>query len=112
MKAPKLNRRLQLLSALRTRDDAGGHETTWQVAGVLWAEVKGRSATAAESAELNVAKANYRIIVRGAPEGAASRPVAGQRFRDGTREFDILAVTEWDPGLKYLVCYALEEVAT
>ena len=81
MRQPRLNRRLQLLVPYRTRDDAGGHVTTWQVGGELWAEMKTRSGSDAEVGELNISKSNFRIIVRSAPVGAASRPQAGQRFR-------------------------------
>ncbi len=112
MNAPKLNRRLQLLAPYRTRDDAGGHVTNWQVEGVLWAEVKPRTGNDSEIGELNISKANYRITVRSAPDGAPSRPRAGQRFREGNREFEILAVADLDAEMRYLVCYVIEEVAT
>ena len=112
MKKPKLNRRLQLLVPYRTRDDAGGHVTNWQVEGVLWAEIAARSGNDAEVGELNVSKANYRITVRSAPKDAPSRPKAGQRFREGTREFDIVAVSDRDPEMRFLTCFANEEVAT
>jgi head-tail adaptor len=47
-------------------------------------------------------------MVRGAPVGAPSRPVAGQRFREGARIYPILAVAEADPEGRYLVCHAEE----
>lgn len=112
MKAPKLNRRLQLLVPYRTRDDAGGHITTWQVAGVHWAEVNARTGNETESGGLNVSKANYKIVLRSAPLGAPSRPVAGQRLREGDRTFEILAVTDLDAEMRYLACFAKEELAT
>ena len=49
--------------------------------------------------------------MRGAPQGATSRPVPGQRFRVGARLFRVLAVTEREPGGMYLVCETREEVA-
>ena len=49
--------------------------------------------------------------MRGAPQGAPSRPLPGQRLRDGARLFAIDAVTEVVPGGAYLVCHAHEEVA-
>ncbi|MCX8509264.1 MAG: head-tail adaptor protein, partial [Rhodobacteraceae bacterium] len=52
----------------------------------------------------------YRITVRGAPQGAPSRPKPEQRFRDGTRLFRITAVTEADGDGRYLTCFAREEV--
>ena len=51
----------------------------------------------------------YRITLRGSPVGAPSRPVAGQRFRDGSRIFTILAVSEADAVGRYLICAAQEE---
>jgi hypothetical protein len=49
--------------------------------------------------------------VRGAPVGAQRRPKAEQRFRDGTRLFRILSVTERDPQGRFLICQTEEEVA-
>ncbi|NJS38774.1 MAG: head-tail adaptor protein [Rhodobacteraceae bacterium] len=63
-------------------------------------------------ADLIFAAVPYRITVRAAPTGAVSRPKAGQRFREGTRLFPILAVTEADPYGRFLTCFAREEVAT
>ncbi|MFO7919993.1 MAG: head-tail adaptor protein, partial [Nioella sp.] len=40
------------------------------------------------------------------------RPTPSQRFRDGARLFHIDAVTENDPGGRFLICYATEEGAT
>ncbi|WP_440486719.1 phage head completion protein, partial [Salipiger bermudensis] len=51
------------------------------------------------------------ITVRGAPLGASNRPLPGQRFRQQTRLFRIVAVTEAEPGGLYLTCEAREEVA-
>ncbi|KJS41681.1 MAG: tail protein, partial [Roseovarius sp. BRH_c41] len=50
------------------------------------------------------------ITVRAAPQGAASRPEAGQRLRDGARIFAILSVTEADGAGRYLSLWAQEEV--
>lgn len=54
----------------------------------------------------------YRIILRAAPEGAPSRPIPGQRFRQGNRLFAIAAVTETDVKGGHLTCFATEETAT
>ena len=37
-------------------------------------------------------------------------PVPQQRFRDGARVYNILAVTERDPDGLYLTCFSREEV--
>jgi hypothetical protein len=53
----------------------------------------------------------YRITVRAAPYGAPSRPAAGQRFREGTRIFQINAVAEQGVDALFLTCFAEEETA-
>ena len=58
---------------------------------------------------LSISTIPYKITVRAAPHGAPSRPIPGQRFRDGVRIFRILSVTELDKGSRYLTCVAREE---
>ncbi len=112
MKPPKLTRRLVLEAPLRTVDGAGGFAESWAAQGTVWAEVKAGTGRAADAAGLSVSRVPYRIVLRAAPQGAPSRPVAGQRFVDGARVFRILAVTEADAGAQYLICTAREEVTT
>jgi len=57
-----------------------------------------------------VSRVPYKIIVRGAPWGNPERPAPAQRFRDGSRVFNITAVTEHDPQGRYLICFAQEEL--
>ena len=109
--SPHLNRALVLEAPVEMPDGAGGFGSGWQILGTLWAEVSPGRGRRAAGVEVAVSKAPYRITVRGAPSGARSRPVAGQRFRDGSRIFDVLAVTERDPGGRYLVCTAEEVTA-
>ena len=111
MKMPQLNRKLVLEDAYRVPDQAGGYQTQWQALGTLWADiVAGRGREQAVNA-LPLSRVPCRITVRATPEGAASRPKPGQRFREGTRIYAIQAVTEADPTGRYLTCQALEEVA-
>ena len=112
MARPRLNRRLVLEGASRLADGAGGFAEVWEARGTLWAEVSARSGREAEAAGVAVARAGYRITVRAAPQGAASRPVAGQRLRDGARIFAILSVTEADGAGRYLSLWAQEEVVS
>lgn len=112
MIGPSLNRKLRLEVPYRTRDDAGGYETTWTVAGVLWAAVTPGTGREAELAGLSISTVPFKITVRASPIGAPSRPVAGQRLRDGERVFRVLAVTEADAGARYLTCIAREEEVT
>lgn len=104
-----LRRRLVLERQETVPDGAGGLIATWVPLGHLWAEVTPGAGRAAEGEEFPLARQRFRITVRGAAPGAPSRPVAGQRFRDGTRLFAIQAVTERDPAGRYLVCAAVEE---
>ena len=112
MKTPRLNRKLVLEAPQQTADGAGGFTETWVPLGTLWAAVQPGSGSDAQSAELSVSTVSFRITVRAAPDGAPSRPVAGQRFVDGARVYGILAVAEAGARAQYLTCFAREEVAT
>lgn len=107
-----LGRRLVLEAMTRVPDGAGGYAVVWQPLGTLWAEVVAGAGRETGGTETVLAATNYRITVRGAVDGSAQRPVAGQRFRDATRFFAILAVTERDARGQYLTCFATEEVRT
>ncbi|MCU9848716.1 head-tail adaptor protein [Defluviimonas sp. WL0024] len=110
MSAPRLNRKLVLEEAQRVPDGAGGWSLNWVVLGALWAAVDAGAGGERAGEFLTVSSVSYRITVRGAPQGAPSRPKPEQRFRDGARTFRISAVTEADPVGKYLTCFAQEEV--
>lgn len=112
MSVPRLNRRLTLESPARVSDGAGGFVESWTALGVLWAAVEARTGKERSTGGAALSSVSYRIILRGAPIGAAARPVPEQRFRDGQRLFRISAVTEHDPDGRYLICFAEEEVAT
>ncbi|OYW54689.1 MAG: phage tail protein [Rhodobacterales bacterium 32-66-7] len=110
MNAPHLNRALVLEAVVRTPDGAGGFTEAWSALGTLWAEVLPGSGNDVLGEERMLSAVPYRVTVRGAPVGSPSRPVAGQRFREGTRIFQVQAVTERDPDGRYLTCFAREEV--
>ncbi|MBA3910616.1 MAG: phage tail protein [Rhodobacter sp.] len=112
MKAPHLNRGVVLEGVVRTPDGAGGYTEVWMTLGTLWAEFRPGSGGDVPGEEQILSAVPYRITVRGAPSGSASRPRAGQRFREGDRLFPILAVTEADPAGRFLTCFAREEMAT
>lgn len=112
MTEPHLNRALVLEDPQRVADGAGGFVRDWQVKGVLWAEVRAGTGRETAAFAVTVSRVPYLITVRAAPFGAPSRPVAGQRFRDGDRVFHIDAVAERDPRARYLVCHAQEETAS
>lgn len=111
MNTPRLNRKLVLEAPMRSADGAGGYTEAWAALGTLWAEVTARSGAERQIAGVSVSRVGYRIVVRGAPEGATMRPAPDQRFREGNRRFVIRAVAERDARGQYLTCFADEEVA-
>jgi head-tail adaptor len=112
MRRVALSRKLVLEAAERSADGAGGYSEVWRPLGILWAEIRAASGSEREGAgTATLSSVPYRITVRAAPAGAASRPRPDQRFRDGDRIFRILAVAERDHEARYLECLAREEVA-
>lgn len=109
---PRLNCQLFLDEPIRTADGAGGHIVTWSQLGLCWAEVRPRRGRELSDQGVPTSRVLMDIILRSAPVGQQSRPVAGQRFRHGTRLFYITAVTDYDPEGRYLTCATEEEVAT
>lgn len=103
-------RRLVLEAAVRLPDGAGGWAEAWAPLGTLWADI--RPGLGRREADEFAARARQplRAYVRGAPPGAPSRPVPGQRFREGPRTYAIRAVTEADGRGSWLVCVCEEEV--
>lgn len=110
MSTPNLTRRLLLEAPVRVADGAGGFMESWQALGALWAELSPGTGRELAGQGTAVTRVPLKITVRGAPVGAPSRPKPEQRFRDGTRVFAILAVTERDPQGLYLTCFAEEEL--
>ena len=51
-----------------------------------------------------------KITLRAAPVGSSMRPLPEQRFVEGSRVFRIQAVTERGNDLRYLTCFADEEL--
>lgn len=111
MSAPQLNRSLVLEGPTKIADGAGGYTRVWEPLGVVWAELKAGTGREVGAAAATVSRVPYRITVRAAPYGAPSRPSAGQRFRDGTRIFNINAVAEKGVHAQFLTCHVDEEVA-
>lgn len=110
MKPVQLSRPLALEEVLRVPDSSGGYIEVWTPLGTLWAEVVAGTGREVAGEEVTVSSVSYRITVRGAPQGAQSRPRVDQRLRDGARVYRILAVSERDAGGHYLTCFAREEV--
>ena len=107
-----LNKELTLESPALNPDGAGGWVQTWVVQGTLWTQVIAASAREKATNLATRSTVRYNILVRGAPEGAPSRPRPEQRFTDGARIWRITAVKEADTRGLYLICHAEEEVAS
>lgn len=107
MSARGMTRRLVLEAPERVADGAGGYGESWVARGHVWArvEVRGAGREVDQAARLQL-----KITLRAVPEGAAARPTAAMRFREGARLYRIEAVHEGDPRGRTLTCYAVEEV--
>ena len=109
--APVLNRKLVLEDAYRVPDALGGYVTEWQPLGTLWAQISFGAGQERASQMQPLSRVPVRVTVRASRVGAPSRPRAGQRFREDTRIYGIVAVTEQDASGHYLICQCLEEIA-
>ena len=109
MRVPHLNRQLILEEAMQTADGAGGFVTVWTALAPLWAEVKPGAGRDPLGEEVVLSAVSSKVTLRAAPMGDVRRPRPDQRFREGARVFQILAVTERDPGGRYLTCFCREE---
>lgn len=110
MTGPTLNRRFQLEAAETQPDGHGGFDQTWTVLGTLWGELRGMTGRDRERDAAAMSLADFRVTVRAAAPGAAERPVAGQRLREGPRVFHILSVVDRDVSGRWLTCFCREEV--
>lgn len=110
MKAPNLNRKLTLESAVQVPDGAGGYSTTWAAVGSLWADIRAGSGREVAGIEVNLSAVTYVITLRAVKAGSPQRPTPGQRLVEGgIRRFEILAVTEAESAGRYVKCFAREE---
>lgn len=103
-----MTRALMLEHQVQSPDGAGGFVSDWQPMGMIWAAIRPGTGRAAD----NLSRMTYRITLRAAPYGAPSRPVPGQRFRQGAQIYRIDAVADADPKGLYLTCTATAQVAT
>lgn len=107
---PQLRRRLVLEERESLADGSGGFVVNWRQLGALWADVTARTGYEDFVAGQPRPRVKYRIVVRGTPPGAPSRPRPDQRLREGSRIFNILTVAEADPVGRFLEVYAEEGV--
>lgn len=111
MSAAGQKRPLVLEAPVQVADGAGGHAAGWTVLGTLWGRVSRERVALRAHDGVAVTRLRARITVRAAPEGAPSRPVPGQRFRDGGRVYGIEAVHAHATRRTLLVCHVNEEVS-
>jgi SPP1 family predicted phage head-tail adaptor len=108
--APVLSRKLVLEERENLPDGSGGFVVSWKPLGTIWADVAARTGREDFIAGQTRPRVKYRIVVRGAPAGAPSRPRPDQRFRDGSRIFNILTVAEADAQGRFLEVVAEEGI--
>jgi len=108
MSSPKLNRKMVLEERNRVSDGMGGFTESWVSKGAIWVNLDARGAAERLVGARTISVTKYKILTRAAPFGADSRPRPDQRFREGGRHFDILAVGEYDPAGMYLEIWAEE----
>ncbi|WP_288948190.1 head-tail adaptor protein [uncultured Paracoccus sp.] len=114
MSTPRMTVPLVVESSARLPDGMGGFRQSWQEVGRIWAEMRSGAGGERVAALGTQSVVTWRITVRAAPAGDARRPRPGQRLRLGegaqARRFRIDAVAESDPGGRWLVCIAQEEI--
>ncbi|HEY9021529.1 MAG TPA: head-tail adaptor protein [Paracoccaceae bacterium] len=111
MRLPHLRRRLLLEEPERLPDGAGGFVQNWLTLGEVWAEMTPLQGREVATGGTVLSQSGHRIVIRAAPDGTSMRPRSDQRLREGARIFTILAVTERDPGGRFLTCITREEVS-
>lgn len=111
MRRPVMNTELVLEQQQQVADGGGGYQVVWSPVGTLWAEVKSTAARERVVAGREIAELSHQIIVRGAPDDSPRRPSVQQRFRSGSRVFQIFGIANYDARGRYLSCWTKEAVA-
>ncbi len=106
-----LNRHFLLEESTRVSDGAGGFADAWVAVGDLWGALHPGSGREALGGGVALSSVPCKIVIRSAPVGSPQRPRPDQRFRERTRLFRILSVTDADTDQRYLSCQCVEEVA-
>ena len=107
----RFNRKLVLENKTRVADGAGGYISTWIELGIHWGTLEPAAGRYERGEEAARSVGRYRIRLRAVPTTSISRPLPGQRFRDGGRYFDIRSVQD-SGDARELICQVVEEVAT
>lgn len=107
---PTLNRKLVLQERVSTPDGSGGYTVDWVALGTLWTDMRPIRGNERVLAGRRVSSTAWRITTRAGAVGSPSRPRPDQRFVEGERVFNILAVAEIAGNAKYLECWAEEGI--
>ncbi|MEO0820009.1 MAG: phage head closure protein [Pseudomonadota bacterium] len=105
---PTLSRRLTLERRDTVLDSGGGETGDWVALGTHWAELKPASGRERVSGDRPGARVTHKVTIRSAPIGSSRRPDATQRFRLGSRVFDIRGVADADDAGAFLICWVEE----
>ncbi len=106
--AVPLRHRLTLEALTAGPDAAGGWIEAWTPIAAHYAEIRPASGSETRAGSAQAQRVTHRVTVRAAPETGAVRPRADQRFRAGSRLFDIKAVFERDGRGRLLTCLCEE----
>jgi head-tail adaptor len=103
-----LTRRLVLEAPDDEPDGGGGGARAWRALGALWADLEVVSASESMSMGAPASRVTHRAAIRWAPVGSETRPTPAMRFREDTRRFEILGVSDADPWRRFLICWLAE----
>ncbi len=102
--AGELRRRLVLEVATETPDGAGGATRTWTPVESVFARVEPRRRRERVEHGRHVGLVTHRVTLR--RSGSVAR---GTRFAEGATRYRVLAVEDFDPQRRFLVCLCEEE---
>lgn len=105
-----LTRKLVLEEWIGSPDGAGGLTGDWQALGTHWGEVRLRSGRLERGEASARSRTTYMVWIRAVGPDQASRPRAGQRFRDGDRVLLIRSVADARSGAPLLEILTDEEM--
>ncbi|MBT8418867.1 MAG: head-tail adaptor protein [Silicimonas sp.] len=105
-----MTRKLVLEARDAVPDGAGGSSGGWVPLGTHWGEVTLRSGRQERGEAGARSRVSYVVRVRAVGPDQPSRPLPGQRFRDGARVFLIRTVADARSGAAYLDCLTDEEM--
>lgn len=106
----RFQRRLVLEERQSSPDGAGGRGELWAAVAEFGADIIARGAREGFAGGQGVSRVSHRAQIRFVPYGDAKRPKPDQRFREGSRIFAIIGVSEADQRRGLLTCW-LEEGA-